>query len=71
LSTPDMECIDLSMRASERSEEATPHHRTGFPFLNLVYDGTEQANYATRLEAFMHQAREYAKTVSSPCGVQG
>ena len=33
----------------------------GFPFLNMVYDGTEQSNTATRLQAFMHQARDYSK----------
>ncbi|MCX5800194.1 MAG: acyl-CoA dehydratase activase [Candidatus Eisenbacteria bacterium] len=33
----------------------------GFPFLNMVYDGTEQANTLTRLQAFMYQAKEYAK----------
>jgi predicted CoA-substrate-specific enzyme activase len=33
----------------------------GFPFLNMVYDGTEQANTLTRLQAFMHQAKEYSK----------
>ncbi len=32
-----------------------------FPFLNMVYDGNEQSTAATRLEAFMHQAREYMK----------
>ena len=32
-----------------------------FPFLNMVYDGVEQGTDATRLEAFMHQAREYQK----------
>ena len=32
-----------------------------FPFLNMVYDGVEQATSSTRLEAFMHQAREYEK----------
>lgn len=31
-----------------------------FPFLNMVYDGVEQATSETRIEAFMHQAREYA-----------
>ena len=31
----------------------------GFPFLNMVYDGTEQSNTATRIEAFMYQARQY------------
>jgi len=31
-----------------------------FPFLNMVYDGVEQSTSQTRLEAFMHQAREYA-----------
>jgi predicted nucleotide-binding protein (sugar kinase/HSP70/actin superfamily) len=32
-----------------------------FPFLNMVYDGVEQATSQTRIEAFMHQAHEYAK----------
>jgi len=41
----------------------------GFPFLNLVYDGTEQASEDTRIEAFMHQAREYARrTGAAPAG---
>ena len=31
----------------------------GVPFLNMVYDGLEQATAATRLEAFVHQARDY------------
>jgi len=31
----------------------------GFPFLNMVYDGTEQATTAIRLEAFMYQARQH------------
>lgn len=31
----------------------------GIPFLNMVYDGLEQATAQTRLEAFVHQAREY------------
>lgn len=32
-----------------------------FPFLNMVYDGVEQATSQTRIEAFMHQARDFAK----------
>ncbi|MCL6628065.1 MAG: acyl-CoA dehydratase activase [Armatimonadetes bacterium] len=39
-----------------------------FPFLNMVYDGVEQATARTRIEAFMHQAKEYmkkARTVTS------
>ena len=32
-----------------------------FPFLNMVYDGVEQGTSQTRIEAFMHQAKEYAK----------
>lgn len=32
-----------------------------FPFLNMVYDGNEQATDQTRLEAFMHQATEFMK----------
>jgi predicted CoA-substrate-specific enzyme activase len=31
----------------------------GFPFLNMVYDGTEQASTDTRLEAFVYQAKQY------------
>ena len=31
------------------------------PFLNMVYDGLEQATAATRLEAFIHQARDYTR----------
>ncbi len=31
-----------------------------FPFINMVYDGLEQSTSLTRLEAFMHQARDYA-----------
>lgn len=29
------------------------------PILNMAYDGQEQTNTLTRLEAFMHQAKEY------------
>ena len=32
-----------------------------FPFLNMVYDGFEQATSQTRVEAFMHQAFEYMR----------
>ena len=32
-----------------------------FPFLNMVYDGNEQATDQTRLEAFMYQATEFMK----------
>jgi predicted CoA-substrate-specific enzyme activase len=38
----------------------------GFPFLNMVYDGTEQSNTLTRIQAFMHQAREYSKRKQAP-----
>ncbi len=31
------------------------------PFLNMVYDGDEQATTQTRLEAFMHQAHEFMR----------
>jgi predicted CoA-substrate-specific enzyme activase len=31
------------------------------PWLNLAYEGQEDANEITRLEAFMHQAREFQK----------
>lgn len=32
----------------------------GLPFLNLAYDGQSQTNSDTRLEAFMHQVKEFA-----------
>ncbi|MDH7481474.1 MAG: acyl-CoA dehydratase activase [Armatimonadota bacterium] len=32
-----------------------------FPFLNMVYDGVEQSTSETRIEAFMHQAKQYMK----------
>ncbi|MCE5240973.1 acyl-CoA dehydratase activase [bacterium] len=35
----------------------------GIPFLNMVYDGLEQSTALTRLEAFVHQAAEYARRV--------
>ena len=31
------------------------------PFLNMVYDGDEQATTQTRLEAFMYQAHEFMR----------
>ena len=30
-----------------------------FPYLNMAYDGQEQSNTHTRLEAFIHQAHQY------------
>ena len=30
-----------------------------FPYVSLVFDGTEDMNIRTRLEAFMHQVKEY------------
>ncbi len=32
-----------------------------FPILNMAYDGQEQTNTLTRLEAFMYQAKEYQR----------
>ena len=29
------------------------------PYLNMVYEGLEDTNSKTRMEAFVHQAREY------------
>ncbi|HYB20601.1 MAG TPA: acyl-CoA dehydratase activase-related protein, partial [Thermodesulfobacteriota bacterium] len=34
------------------------------PFLNMAYDGQEETNTLTRLEAFMHQARQFQRQVS-------
>jgi len=39
------------------------------PFLNMVYDGFEQSTARTRLEAFMHQAREYMARNRVPEGL--
>jgi predicted CoA-substrate-specific enzyme activase len=36
------------------------------PVLNMAYDGQEQTNTLTRLEAFMHQARQYRGHKSKP-----
>jgi predicted nucleotide-binding protein (sugar kinase/HSP70/actin superfamily) len=41
-----------------------------FPFLNMVYDGVEQATSETRIEAFMHQAKQYAKYHGTLAGVK-
>ena len=30
----------------------------GFPHITMTYDGHEQANAMTRLEAFIHQAKQ-------------
>ncbi len=39
------------------------------PILNMAYDGQEQTNTLTRLEAFMHQAKQYQeKNVSNSRG---
>lgn len=35
------------------------------PILNMAYDGQEQTNTLTRLEAFMHQARQYQERMRS------
>jgi predicted nucleotide-binding protein (sugar kinase/HSP70/actin superfamily) len=35
------------------------------PFLNMAYDGQEETNTQTRLEAFMHQARQYQRQTSN------
>jgi len=37
-----------------------------FPFLNMVYDGNEQATDQTRLEAFVYQATEFMKRSGPP-----
>ncbi len=36
------------------------------PFLNMAYDGQEETNTLTRLEAFMHQARQYQRQMDHP-----
>ncbi len=36
----------------------------GFPYLSLSYDGHEQANAMTRLEAFVHQARQRREDIN-------
>ena len=43
----------------------------GIPFLNMVYDGLEQATALTRLEAFVHQAGVYASARQQPLAKTG
>ena len=38
-----------------------------FPFLNLAYEGQEDANEFTRPEAFIHQAKEFQKRDRRTC----
>ncbi|NOZ23825.1 MAG: CoA activase [Planctomycetes bacterium] len=37
---------------------------SGFPTLSIAYDGQEQANLETRLEAFVHQCRQYMENMA-------
>jgi hypothetical protein len=39
------------------------------PFLTMAYDGLEQTNTLTRLEAFMYQAAQYNLSRRTPAGV--
>jgi len=32
---------------------------SNIPYLNMVYEGIEDTNSMTRMEAFVHQAREF------------
>ncbi len=36
------------------------------PFLNMAYDGQEETNTITRLEAYMHQVRQYQRDIIKP-----
>jgi predicted nucleotide-binding protein (sugar kinase/HSP70/actin superfamily) len=38
-------------------------NHNNIPFLNMAYDGQEETNTLTRLEAFMHQARQYQRQI--------
>jgi len=37
-----------------------------FPFLNLAYDGLEDTTIKTRLEAFVHQTRQFKNPFKRP-----
>ena len=39
---------------------------SNIPILNMAYDGQEQTNTLTRLEAFMYQAREFRNKRANP-----
>jgi predicted CoA-substrate-specific enzyme activase len=41
-----------------------------FPWLNMAYEGLEDANEITRLEAFMHQAKEFQKRRPKEKGIK-
>jgi predicted nucleotide-binding protein (sugar kinase/HSP70/actin superfamily) len=38
-------------------------HMDGVPWLDIAYDGQEETNMYTRLEAFMHQAKQFQRSV--------
>jgi predicted nucleotide-binding protein (sugar kinase/HSP70/actin superfamily) len=40
------------------------------PFINIAYDGQDSVSLETRLQAFVHQVKEYAK-VKEPAGIEG
>jgi len=39
--------------------------QNNIPFLNMAYDGQEETSTLTRLEAFMHQARQFQRQLGS------
>ena len=40
------------------------------PYLNMIYEGQEETNTQTRLEAFMHQARQYWEKSKERCSTK-
>lgn len=46
-------------------------HQYHIPWLNLTFDGQEQAHLRTRLEAFLHQAKLHRKSRARPKGDKG
>ena len=52
-------CMPGTLIASVTGDFRKSHNN--IPFENIAYDGQEDSTIETRLQAFVHQAKEYAK----------
>ncbi len=57
-------CIPGTLITSLSPAFRKDHHN--LPWVNVVYDGQEDTGLETRLQAFLHQAREYQTGRASP-----
>lgn len=54
-------CMPGTLIASLTGDFRKDHHN--IPWENIAYDGQEDSGIDTRLQAFMHQAKEYSETI--------